>query len=336
MFDSEIANLEKDDFVASSGCSIGYLEIQGATAQVELVDCPTGLVVLTLKSNSMGTPISGPLVDVKFELEIDATAPTATFSEIKIEGSGPFSYTSTLQFSEPVEFELSSLRFTSSSPCDTQITQTASVVTLRAVCSYADLSWILPARSLKDTAGHLGPYRDIQASASNPAPPPVQPLPPAPAPAPAPVPAPAPAPAPVEQPVTQVPSQPIAPLPTESPKASESGVADSSESLAIESIEVEPIVLTPFGATQPEVANHIGQSLLEVMVQNSTPATQAAEEQLAEGNIISDSQTLEAKPAVSEAKLFAKEPGSSLGPWLIGLGSVILILLGLFRRFSGR
>jgi hypothetical protein len=50
MFDAPIENLEKDDFEATAGCSIGYLEIQGATAQVELVDCPTGLVTLTTKT----------------------------------------------------------------------------------------------------------------------------------------------------------------------------------------------------------------------------------------------------------------------------------------------
>ena len=67
MFNQPIENLEKDDFLVTQGCSFAYLEISDATAQVDLVDCPSGLVQLTLLANSMGAgngtggkrPISG-------------------------------------------------------------------------------------------------------------------------------------------------------------------------------------------------------------------------------------------------------------------------------------
>ena len=38
MFDTPIENLTGDDFRITAGCSFGYLEVQDATAQVELLD----------------------------------------------------------------------------------------------------------------------------------------------------------------------------------------------------------------------------------------------------------------------------------------------------------
>ena len=335
MFDAPIENLEKDDFEVTAGCSIGYLEIQGATAQVELVDCPTGLVILTLKSNSMGLGTIGPIRDLKFELEIDATEPTATFSDIQIEGSGPFTYTTLLRFSEVVEFDADKLRFSANASCNTSIVEISEGLRLRASCSYADLSWTLPARSLKDSAGHLGPSRDVRISVANPAPPPVAPpvsvpvLPPAPIPV---LP-----PAPALPPIMVPPPPPIeSTAPTESATVSES-VQQVTESATL---PMEPpifVSITPALTPVSLPANAAQLNLLEI-IQEEQPQQEKEETQVGAEAATSSSTpkaTLETLP-VAGGKFTVEPQDNSLGVWLIGLGSLMLICFGLFRRFSGR
>ena len=75
MFDAPIENLASDDFRVTAGCLFGYLEVQDATAQVELLDCPSGLVELVLLANTVGSSSLGPLEDHVVGIEIDATVP---------------------------------------------------------------------------------------------------------------------------------------------------------------------------------------------------------------------------------------------------------------------
>ena len=333
IFDAPIENLEKDDFEYTAGCTLGYLEIQGATAQIELVDCPTGLVTLTLKANSMGSGALGPKNDLKFEIVIDATEPTATFSEIQIEGSGPFTYTTILRFSETVEFDVDRLRFASNTSCSTSIIPISGGLRLRANCDHADLSWTLPARSLQDNAGHLGPYRDIRVSVSNPEP--------------APEPPPTQPPAPV-LPVTPVPPQvvitppvpPVESVPTVQPTVS-STVSESSEQVFTESTPVpvqQPafISVAPVATGGSLLANAVDVNLLELLQEE--PQLSIEETAVAVDAITRSADT---KDAVEKVVLAVEEPGhqrqdNSFGVWLIGVGSAIFIAVGLLRRFSGR
>jgi hypothetical protein len=335
MFDAPIENLEKDDFEATAGCSIGYLEIQGATAQVELVDCPTGLVTLTLKSNSMGLGTLGPTRGLKFELEIDATEPTATFSEIQIEGSGPFTYTTLLRFSEEVEFDSDKLLFASNASCNTSIVEISGGLRLRASCSHADLSWTLPARSLKDNAGHLGPHRDIRVSVANPAPAPVAS--PVPVPVLPPAPVPVTPPTPVLPPVMVPPPSPIeSAAPTESATVSE-GVEQATES---SSVTMEPpifISIAPASTTVTLPANGAQLNPLDFL-QDEQPQVSIDETPVLVEAVTSSSEpkaTLETMP-VAGGKYTVEPQDKSFGVWLIGLGSLMLICFGLFRRFSGK
>ena len=334
MFDAPIENLEKDDFEVTAGCSIGYLEIQGATAQVELVECPTGLVTLTLKSNSMGLGTIGPIRDLKFELEIDATEPTATFSDIQIEGSGPFTYTTLLRFSEVVEFDADKLRFSANASCNTSIVEISEGLRLRASCSYADLSWTLPARSLKDSAGHLGPSRDVRISVANPAPAPVAP--------PVSVPVLPPAPIPVLPPAPVLPPVMVPPPPIESTAPTESATVPESAEQATESatLPMEPPIFVSIAPALTPVslpANAAQLNLLEI-IQEEQPQQGKEEAPVAAAAATSSSKpkaTLETMP-VAGGKYIVEQQDNSFGVWLIGLGSLMLICFGLFRRFSGR
>jgi hypothetical protein len=76
MFDTPIENLTGDDFRATPGCSFGYLEVQDATAQVELLDCPSGLVELVLLANTVGSSALGPSQNHVVGIQIVVTAPS--------------------------------------------------------------------------------------------------------------------------------------------------------------------------------------------------------------------------------------------------------------------
>ena len=338
LFEYEIENLEKDDFEYNAGCSLGYLEIQGATAQVDLMDCPSGLVTLTLKSNSMGAGTLGPKSDLKFEIEIDATEPTANFSEIEIAGSGPFTYTTLLRFSEAIEFDSDRLRFESSTSCDTSIIEVADGLRLRATCGYTDLSWTLPARSLKDTAGHLGPNRDLRASVTNPAPAPVPtPTPPVQNPV---LPPPSPVLPPVINPPTPPPatSEPVLIVtPTESESVPEAVVEPWSESAML---PMEPpvfVLITPGSAGIASVASGAGPSQLDLLqLAKPEPVIEKAPAKVETLANSAEMKTSLKAVAVSDAKSDFQRWDNSFGIWLIGAGSAILIAFGLIRRFSGR
>ncbi len=331
MFDAPIENLEKDDFEITAGCSMGYLEIQEATAQVELVECPTGLVTLTLKSNSMGLGTQGPIRDLKFELEIDATEPTATFSDIQIEGSDPFTYTTLLRFSEAVEVDADKLRFASNAGCNTSIVEISGGLRLRANCSHAELSWTLPARSLKDNAGHLGPSRDLRVSVANPAP----------APLPPPVSVPVLPPTPVLPPVV-VPPVVVPPPSIESAAPTESATVSESAEQATESatLPMEPPIFVSIAPVLTPVslpANEVELSLLEIL-QEEQPQLAIDETPVLVDAVTSSPEpeaTLKTAP-VADGKFALEGEDKSFGVWLIGLGSLMLICFGLFRRFSGR
>jgi hypothetical protein len=329
LFDSTVENLTKDDFEVTAGCRIGDLEIQGATAQIDLVDCPTGLVTLTLLANSIGSSVLGPQTNHTFQIEIDATRPTATFSEIQVEGTGPFTYKTKLLFSEPVVFDSKNLGFASSTPCLTTMTAIPNGLELQAVCSHTELRWTLPARSLEDAAGHAGPLQPVQVSIVNLATPP-----------PAPTPTPVPPPAPVDQqqpPAAQPPTlQPPVVEPTQRPTISDSAVASSSETLPLE-IQPEVVVtVIPAAISHPIIASDTGESVLEVLVDSEPPPADLDIVQQVQVTDDSSPKTEVATVALSATQATARELKGSMGLWLIGIGSVTLIALGLARRFSGR
>jgi hypothetical protein len=75
MFNAPIENLTGEDFQVSAGCTFGYLEILDATAQVELLDCPSGQVDLVLLANTVGSSVLGPAENYVISIEIDVPAP---------------------------------------------------------------------------------------------------------------------------------------------------------------------------------------------------------------------------------------------------------------------
>jgi hypothetical protein len=84
-------------------------------------------------------------------------------------------------------------------------------------------------------------------------------------------------------------------------------------------------------------ANAAQLNLLEI-IQEEQPQQEKEESQVGAEVATSASEpkaTLETVP-VAGGKYEVQPQDNSLGVWLIGLGSLMLICFGLFRRFSGR
>lgn len=328
LFDSPVEGLTPDDFQASAGCTIAHLEVQGATAQLELVDCPSGLVELVLLANSVGSSVLGPSENHVAQIEIDAIAPTGTFSEIQIEGSGPFTYSTDLRFSEPVEFDISRLRFISDAGCTNTEVATAWGWRLVAVCDFATLSWSLAANSLQDSAGNRGPVAPLEVSISNlrPSPPPSIPPPPAPAPAPNPEPFPA-----LQAPMPEIStSSPELPE-SSSPTVSESAEAVSSDSNSVEwDAELVLVTITPPANSEPAALEPGQETLLSALQEEDEPLVVEALKPAVE------TETKVAIAPVAGDTVKLEDPRRGQWIWLVGLGSLALLANGLIRRFSGR
>lgn len=334
MLNIPIEDLTRDDFRATAGCTIGYLEVQDATAQVELIDCPSGLVELTLLSNSVGSTPRGPAENHVVSIEIDAIAPTASFSQIQILGAGPFTYATNLRLSEPVEFDISQLRFTSDADCTNTATAFENGWRLLAVCDYVTLGWSLPPNSLQDAAGNRGPASSVQVSLSNLRPSPPAQTPPLtnpvePAPSPALVVNPEPVPM-VPTPIPELPGVTPELVPTSSSTVSESAVAvaTASEDVNWES-ELVLVTITP-PPNKPLVIVPPKGSLLSVLEEVSEPE----DKEVIKPTEVSESNVAVA-PVVGDA---VKLEDPKRGQWilLVGLGSLALLATGLIRRLSGR
>ncbi len=342
LFNAPIENLTKDDFEVTRGCAIGYLEIQDATAQVDLVDCPTGMVTLTLLANSIGSNVLGPNVNQSFQIEIDATRPTARFSQILIEGSGPFNYLTKLEFSEPVTFDSNQLVFTSSKPCSTGEYSIPTGFQLQASCGYAELQWLLKAHSLVDAAGNTGPLRDVVISINNPAPTPTasptptpSPVAPSPTPTPSPV-APTVEPAPWFPPVMEPPTPPVV-IPEPDVNTSEDFVEPTMSEVPT---YPEPMVTPGFAPSElSSLPGTIFSSYLggNQVAESEPESVSESPSGSSENNLLAQVK-YQAKTSSVPVAIRASMSGADQNPglWLIGAGSLILVTLGLLRRFSGR
>jgi len=261
MFDTPIENLTGDDFLITAGCSFGYLEVQDATAQVELLDCPSGLVELVLLANTVGSSALGPSQNHVVGIEIVATAPS------------------------------------------------------------------VPTPTPSPTPAPT--------SSPEPTPSPTPTPPPTPSPTPPPIANPEPAPNP--EPATAPPA--IAELPTTSPEiqqssspsVSDSALATVSESVAVEwDMELVVVTVTPPASSEPEVTALNQESLIAALQEDDDtqqevslkPVEMPAEEVVIE--------------AVEGEELEFDQTRGSQWAWIIGLGSLTLLAIGLVRRFSGR
>ena len=251
--------LNTDQF-AVQGCDAFTIE----QSQLSLSSCSEGVAAVTLLPNTLTDTWqnSGPPEPITFSFVVDQTAPTASWSEVVVSGTNPFSYSAELEFSEPVSISNMALAFASSADCEATAEQQPTKLLVSASCSYSSLEWTFVG-FVTDRAGNAMSFSALSVSKNNPSPPP------APAPAPAPIFVPVPVPV-ISEPV------PVAPVATQSPEVSESeAVSPVTESATVsESFsEVVEVELAPRSVVVAEPAPQAIQAEPTVAAVESEPET---------------------------------------------------------------
>lgn len=253
---------------------IGCAGFAVAGNQLQLSSCSEGVATITLLENTLSDnwQNTGPTAPITFSFTIDQTAPTATWSEVLVTGSNPFSYSATLDFSEPVSISNMALAFAASADCEAQSELQAQRLLVWSSCGYAAVQWSFAGLVL-DAAGNQMEPLALSAALSNPepleipppapaaaaqpvlAPAPVTPAPIVEAPAPEPVASESPAVGAIVQPVTTSETVIVTPEPLQTPAPSRTAVTvPQSEPAAVaETTEALELVESEVSALQPEV-----------------------------------------------------------------------------------
>jgi len=230
-------NLQLDASVFSlEGCS--DIEIVGN--QVLLAGCLEGEATLTLIEYSLSDSWQnlGPSESVSLVFVVDQTAPTATWSAIAISGTGPFSYSASLWFSEPVSISNLAMAFAATEECVTDLEEFSQELRVSASCGHASLEWTA-AGLAEDIAGNQLVMSALSVQVANPAPV----IAAAPQPVPAPVRSAPVAPAPiVEEPALEPEPDPVSDAP-ESSTPSETVQAETKSDLV--TVIWSPVAATP-------------------------------------------------------------------------------------------
>jgi hypothetical protein len=169
VIDFEVSdNLQLDESVFTlDGCSA--MEIIGSQAM--LAGCSEGEVTLTLLADSLSDNWQnlGPSEPVLMTFVVDQTAPTASWSAIVVTGSGPFSYSASLWFSEPVSISNLVTAFAATTECQTDLEEFSQELRFSASCGHASLEWSA-AGIAQDSAGNQLVMSELSVQLANPAP----------------------------------------------------------------------------------------------------------------------------------------------------------------------
>ncbi|WP_091852863.1 glycine-rich protein [Candidatus Aquiluna sp. UB-MaderosW2red] len=347
VFDSEEILTSQDSLLISFTTSPDVLavesemfEIQGCEAaeilqnEVSLSGCVTGLHQLLLPANSLSDQWGnlGPQTEVSFSFEVDRDSPEALWSEVTIAGTGPFTYSATLTFSEEVDFNPQSVSINFDSDCTLVFEQQVQGWRFDAVCGYGEGNFELAADSLTDRVLSTGPSSAYRLGFDNRAPLVVaQPEP--------------------EPGIIAPPSAP-APVSELPPTASEPDVesTDPADSETVATPETTPSPVTP-----PAVPAKVIDQALKLVVgttpkpivisidENESPLVVEMEpERVIEPaapvvtNLEPRSEPVLAQP-VRGAPLQAQAERAWFAPWIAALLAGFMVLIGLgFWRFSGR
>ena len=297
---------------AVQGCDAFTIE----QSQLLLSSCSEGVAAVTLLPNTLtdSWQNSGPEEPITFSFVVDQTAPTASWSEVVVSGTNPFSYSAELEFSEPVSISNMALAFASSAECEATSEEQPTKLLVSTSCSYSSLEWTFVG-FVTDRAGNAMSFSVLSVSTNNPSPPQV----PATAPAPSPIFVPVPVPV-ISEPVI------VAPVATQSPEVSESeAVSPVTESATVsepvsEVVEVEPAPVPVVVAEPAPQVSRIEPPVAEVQSEPETPeiieevSSQEPEPQVTMNDEPAAQETEEpelAQPVLGD-ELALEEPGF---PW---------------------
>ena len=335
-----------------SGCDLS-LEAN----RVLLSSCSEGVHSIRFKALSLmdnwGNP--GPTQDSVLLVTVDKTAPVATWSEPVVTGTGPFTYSAQLSFSEAVHWSQSAVSFSSEMGCETGHEGER----FWAVCDYGAVSWSLDSSLIQDNLGNAG-IGAVTAALPNPRPALQQPTqsesvaavvaPPAPAPEPAPqTPV---APVQPEAPSEPAPTQPAPsgpaivitptpePVPTEvplpetsSPNVDQDGEPEPQLDYLIPSTDVPGGIAGASTLNQP--SKPVVRELSEIPISASLTEPAEPKSWAAEAVEVTQQDSQEPLQQVVGPKIEFETKDEF--PWLLSILVGVVTLLGLgIWRFSGR
>lgn len=326
------SQLTADDF-AFEGCQ----QLAISEAEIVLSGCEEGVGTLTLLPMTLIDiwQNRSPEAAITFSFTIDMTGPQASWSEIGVSGTNPYSYSASLDFGEPVSLSNMAIAFASTDGCLDHVDVQPSQVLVSASCSHADLSWTITATAF-DALGNSTEIASLSISHSNPAPAVVLP-PPAPEVVYVPV--------IVEVPVPEVPTTPPASeLPEVSEPVTQSPVTESeavyeeptssSDQAILVTIPAELVLQVP---AQTQVNTEVVETWELKVVEDESSVDEVAESELAVTTEPVSTETVAplAQPVLNEE---TTEPFEQPGfPWLPVLLVLGLGVLGFGAwRFSGR
>ena len=341
---NQVVGFETDQTAVLGAEDFEYLGCQSLEVeqnQLFLSGCSEGDASVTLKPNTLADiwQNSGPLEPMTFSFQIDQTAPVATWSDVVIEGSGPFTYSAALSFSERVVVENLALAFASTADCETGNELLDDQLLVWAECDYASLEWSF-AGQVWDLAGNQMQQTSLTAQVSHEGPEVVAE--PAPQPAPSPVVISPPRRISIPTPVV------VAPPATESEPLTQSSAISQSEPVSASpetssaeapvqaAVESEPETQSPISVpiSQPEPLSSIPvEEIDELEVFVPIEEIRVIQEPTAEPQASPTDEPLVAQPVAGPA-LETEQPGF---PWLpVGLMLGLGVLGFGAWRFSGR
>ena len=144
--------------------TVGCTNHEVVESYVALFGCADGQVVLSLRANSLADSWGnvGPDNDITLEFVVDTTAPGAGWSDVAILGEGPFEYSALLTLSDSDGFDPMLVGFESDQSCTNGFSEADGQWRFSATCDHASGKWTLPAFSLIDAAGNLGPLEPVE------------------------------------------------------------------------------------------------------------------------------------------------------------------------------
>jgi hypothetical protein len=324
--------------IVVTGCNWEFQELP--QFGLLLTECQEGLVSVELTAMSLEDQFGnlGPTENLRSELELDLTAPEASFEESEISGTGPFTYSVLLVLSEEAELDVNRVSF--SEGCPLQVTPAPLGYLLEASCGHGEFVWIVQANSLQDKVGWTGPAQELRLQVSNVA-----------------IADPVPDPGPVTDPVVESPSQDPVVVPPQEPANPEPG-PQQPEPEVVQDDTPGPVE-APLDQTVPdsEPADPMPNPVRPVISPDLVLVITPAERIEVESAILVEPEVDPAETPPSEGQdtqeategtdyrydqvLLGPTEGTpeepSRLPWLLGVGALAAALLGFgIYRVSGR
>ena len=354
---------------------LGNCEGELLDQSIRLTNCLEGENSISLKANQLSDNWGnqGPASAASFNFTIDTTAPEATWSNVEISGSGPFSYSAVLNFSEQVSFSAEAVTFSFSGECQSFHSEEEYGWLFWAECGHGSGGWTLPERAVADSLGNHGPVLARSVSFENsevvavsepivenptespnadpaPSPTPEPTLAPTPVPTPSPSPTPVDSAPPVTQPITPEPEPvtvaPIPPVENEvSPSTESEEVTTQTESEVVELVSESHEVVAELDevfeeilAAQETVPDSQSLQITKPKPSLSDPTEidiEVKEEILTQSEVLDKSSYVDAKPIASTELVKERDDELPIIPILLAI-ALLLVLAAAAVRFSGR